>query len=287
MITKSRLSIFLFLLFFAANPLAYADKIYLKNGKMFEGKLIGKSNIRYLFHIDTAGESLPMSFFMEYVDKIELGKDTVEEQIPYLKEVESMKVRVKEDESKIYELSLYNKSTQVQDQVTFSESQLKKSLAPDEQEYYQKFTDILNKYEDKDAFIRNIYANLTSVRSQDFTSAKQYMDELYFELNNFFVPQAFRKPHQAYLEVVRETFLAFGSLEQERLDEASKHMKASDDARQKFVEEFRSVILSRKSATTAETEEAKTPFPHEGTNPQAFLFERPHSPAGTFCPREF
>lgn len=229
---------------------AFADKIYLKNGKMYEGKLIGKSHLRYLFSIDTAGESLRMSFFMEDVDKIELGKDTVEEQIPYLKEVESLKVKVKEDELKIYELSLYNKNLQVQDQVMFSEPQLKKVLASDEYDYYEKFTAILNKYVDKIAFIQNIYANLTTIRREDFSLAKQYMDELYFELNNIYVPEAFRKSHMAYLESVRETFLGFGALEQEKLDEASKHIKISEDAKQKFVEEFRSVILSRKPAAS-------------------------------------
>ena len=66
-----------------------ADKIYLKNGKVYEGKILGRSDRRYLFSMDAGGESLSVSFFLEDIAKVELGKDSIDKQIPYLKEVES------------------------------------------------------------------------------------------------------------------------------------------------------------------------------------------------------
>ena len=95
MIKKTTLWIVLFLM---ASSLVFADKIYLKSGKSYEGKLIGKSDRRYLFSVNASGETFEMSFFPEDVEKIELDKESMEKQTPYLKEVETFKVPVKEDQ---------------------------------------------------------------------------------------------------------------------------------------------------------------------------------------------
>ena len=77
-----------------------ADKIYLKNGKVYEGKVLGRSDRRYLFSLDADGESLSVSFFLEDIAKVELSKDSVAKQIPYLKEVESTQMTVEQEETK-------------------------------------------------------------------------------------------------------------------------------------------------------------------------------------------
>ena len=61
----------------------FADKIYLKNGKVYDGKIIGRSPRRYLFALDLDGSSVQLSFFTEDIEKVEWGKNTVQEQIPY------------------------------------------------------------------------------------------------------------------------------------------------------------------------------------------------------------
>ena len=228
---------------------AFADKIYLKDGKSYEGKLVGKSERRYLFALDTGGgESVKVSFFTEDVKKIELGKDTVESQIPYLKDVESLKVEVKEDKPKVYELSLYKESQGKKAEPTVSENELKKALNKEEAEYYQRFNEILMKYVDKFNAVQNIYTNLTTATKDDFVAAKQYMDELYFELNNLYVPDTFKKSHTAYLQSVKASYLAFSALEQGMLDEAAKQIKISEDSKQRSMEEIRSIISNRKPA---------------------------------------
>jgi len=203
-----------------------ADKIYLKNGKIYEGKLIGKSEKRFLFSVNADGVTFQMSFFPDEVEKIELDKDSMEKQIPYLKEVETLKVQVKEEEkekSKTYELSLFKESAVGKlEMPTFSEAELKKILKQDEAEYYERFNEILKRYMDKFAAIQDIYMNLTTATKEEFGSAKSYMDELYFELNNLFVPEAFHKSHVSYLESVKANFLAFTALEQGMLDEAAE-----------------------------------------------------------------
>jgi len=226
-----------------------SDKIYLKNGKQYEGKLVGKSERRYLFTVNADGVTFPMSFFPDEVEKIELDKDSMDKQVPYLKEVEPLKVKVAEEKPKVYELSLFKEGMGPIDIPKAQEVELKKALNKDEAEYYERFNDILKRYMDKFAAIQGIYSNLTSATKEDFASAKSYMDELYFELNNLFVPEAFRKSHVAYLESVKANFLAFSALEDGMLDEASKQMKISEDSKQKSMSEFRQVILSKMPAT--------------------------------------
>jgi hypothetical protein len=225
---------------------AYADKVYLKDGKNYEGKLIGKSERRFLFSMNVGGETFQMSFFPEDVEKIELDKDTVEAQIPYLKEVESLKVKVDEGKTKTYQLSLYKESqSNIGNAPTFSEKELKSTLNKEEGEYYTKFNDILKRYVDKLQVVQNIYMNLTTATRDDFAQAKQYMDELYFELNNIIVPEAFKKSHTSYLESLKAGFLAFRALEQGMLDEASAQIKVSEESKQRSMSEFRQVIVAR------------------------------------------
>ncbi len=266
MMKRSCLVIFLGLLFFAGRPFvspAYADKIFLKSGKNYEGKLVGRSERRYLFALDSASDSpVKISFFLEDVDKIELSKDTVESQIPYLKDVESLKV---DTQPKSYEISIYKEGQGQKTEPTFTEKEVAKALGKEEGEYYQRFNDILKKYVDKFQFIQNIYLNLTTASKEDFASAKIYMDELYFELNNIFVPEAFKKSHVAYLQSVKASFLAFSALEQGMLDEAAKQIKVSEESKQHSMDEFRSVCLSRQAAVQAAKKEAGPQPAQEGT----------------------
>ena len=229
---------------------ALADKVYLKDGKVYEGKLIGKSPWRYLFNVSAAGETAQMSFFVEDVDKIELSKDTVESQIPYLKDVESLDVKVAHPEvrqdSQQYRLALYTKSQDMPAAEVFTDTELKKVLNDQEYEYYQKFTDILKRYADKFSTIQNIFLNLTTASKEDFGACKQYMDEMYFEMNSLYIPQLFKKSHTLALESAKSTYLAFNSLEQGQLEEASKQIKTSEDSRERAAQEFRAAIESRK-----------------------------------------
>jgi hypothetical protein len=223
----------------------YADKIYLKDGKVYEGKLLGKSQKRFLFSVEVEGETFQMSFFPGDVQKIELGKNTVEEQIPYLKEVESTKISVQEGQPKTYEMSLYKEGPKEAQIPAFSDKEVRSVLNKEEAEYYQHFNEILNKYIDKFSAIQNILMNLTTATREDFAGAKQYMDELYFELNNLFVPAAFKKSHMSYLESVKANFLVFQALEQGALDEAAKQIKIVEDSKLRAVNAIKELFKSR------------------------------------------
>lgn len=240
--------LFLIALMFVRPSVSFADKIYLKNGKVYDGKLLGKSEKRFLFAVDAGGESFSMSFFPEEVVKLELDKDSVEAQIPYLKDIETLKVKITEDNPKIYEMSLYKESQLQKDNSTFSESELKKTLSTEEAEYYDKFNAILKRYIDKLSFVQNIYANMTVATREDYQEANKYLDELYFELNNIFVPEIFKKSHMLYLASVKASYLAFNALDNRLLDEASKQIKFSEEAKKRSMSEFRQVILGRKAA---------------------------------------
>lgn len=236
------------LLFFLLHPsTAHADKIYLKDGKVYEGRLVGKSEKRFLFSVDMSGTSLEMSFFPENVEKIELGKETVESQIPYLKDVESTKVGTKERAEKTYELSLYKEPGRAPQVEVFTENELKLIFTKDEFEYYQKFNDILVRYTDKFSFIQNVYLNLTTATKEDFVRAKDYMDGLYFELNSLSAPDIFRRPHAAYLEAIKASYLSFDALAQGLLEEAAKQNRLSEDGKQGAMSAFRDAIFAKKS----------------------------------------
>lgn len=245
---KSLLIVTLFILMTAGGSICLADKIYLKNGKAYEGKLVGKSEKRFLFSVDLEGGKIPMSFFPEDVEKLELDKDSMESQIPYLKDIETLKVKVAQENPKVYEMSLYKENQFQTNGSSFSEKELSKALSPEEMEYYEKFNNVLKRYIDKFSMIQNIYTNTTTATREDFEEARHYMDELYFELNNIFVPAVFKRSHAMYLASVKASYLAFNALENAMLDEASKQIKYSEDAKQQSMAEFRKAILDRKSA---------------------------------------
>ena len=148
-------------------------------------------------------------------------------------------------------MSLYKESQGKKADPTFSEQELRKTLSREESEYYQRFNEILKKYVDKFSAIQNIYMNLTTATREDFEAAKQYMDELYFELNNLFVPETFKKSHVSYLQSVKSSYLAFNALGQGMLDEAAKQIKISEDSKQRSMEEIRDII-SKKKLTSQE-----------------------------------
>ena len=244
--------IFVALLVFAST--AYADKIWLKNGKVYEGKITGKSDRRYLFSLNIDGENFPISFFIDQIEKVELSKDTVATQIPYLKDVESMKVPVKEESSKIYEFSLYNKNQNdaMAADLPFTEADIRKLLSKDEWEYYQRYNQVIQRYADKLVEVQDIYANLVSATKADFARARQTMDELYYELNDIPAPLAFKAYHGNYLDSVKAMYLAFSALDRGQLDAASHQIKISDEAKARSINLFRELISSRRS-------QAKTP----------------------------
>ncbi len=257
---------FFVILMIAGVPLCRADKIYLKNGKIYEGKLEGRSEKRFLFSVEVEGEQFPMSFFPEDVQKLELDKDSVESQIPYLKDVETLKVKVTEDRPKIYEMSLYQESRFQAEDSGFSEKELRKVLSGEEIEYYEKFNLILKRYIDKFSMVQNIYADMTTATRENFIEARHYMDELYFELNNIFVPAAFKKSHAMYLASVKASYLAFNALENAMLDEASKQIKFSEESKQQSMVEFRQVILNRKTSKEASLKQSVTAGPQDENN---------------------
>lgn len=237
-------------IFFLAAGMVFADgdKIFLKNGTSYEGKLVGKSDKRYLFKVNSEGEIFEMSFFPEEVEKIELGKDSMDREVPYLKEVEPLKVPVKVGKPAVYELSLYQESVGKTDAPSFTEQELKLKLSKEEAEYYDRFNDILKRYTDKLFFVQSVYSNLTTATREDFESAKGYMDSLYFELNNIVVPEAFKKSHSYYLQSLKANYLAFSALSQGMLDEASQQIKITDESKQASMAEFRQVIALKESS---------------------------------------
>lgn len=272
MIKKTTLWTVLFLM---ASSLAFADKIYLKNSKNYEGKLIGRSDRRYLFSVNISGEIFEMSFFPEDVEKIELDKESMEKQTPYLKEVETFKVPVKEDQednkSKVYQLSLFKEGEGALGTPAVTEKEIKSFLNKEEAQYYQRFNDILARYVDKLAAVQNTFQNLTAATKDDFSAAMQYMDELYFELNNITVPEAFKKSHTLYLESIKANFLTFRALGQGLLDEAAKQMKIAEEDKQNATSEFREIIVSRKSSGPMDSEKNTTtasPNSNEAANSQ-------------------
>lgn len=235
------------LLVFAAT--AYADKITLKTGKVYEGKVTGKSDRRYLFSLNIDGDFFPISFFIDQVEKVELSKDTVEAQIPYLKDVESMKVPVRQETSKIYEFSLYNKDQNqaMAADLPFTEADVRNLLNKEELAYYDRYNQVLGRYADKLVEVQDIYANLLSATRADFTRVRQSMDELYFELNDIPAPPAFKAYHASYLESVKAMYLAFNALDRGQLDAASRQTKISEESKARSIDLFRKLIESRRS----------------------------------------
>lgn len=227
-----------------------ADKIYLKDGKVYEGKVTGKSDRRYLFALNLDGDFVPLSFFVDQVDKVELSKDTVAAQIPYLKEVDSMKVPVKEETNKVYELSLYNKNQKqsMAADLPFTETDIKNLLSKEEREYYHEYNEVAQRYADKLVEVQDVYANLPSAAKADFVRVSQSMDDLYFELNGIAAPPAFKPYHTSCLESVKAAYLAFKALEKGLLEDASRQTKISEESKACSIHLFRRLIEDRRSS---------------------------------------
>ena len=229
------------------------DRIHLKDGTVFDGKIVGKSTKRYLLGVDMGGKKIYMSFFMDEIQKVELDEETAKAQIPFLKEVENFHVSSGTGKD-FYEMTLFK-----DDQ---SESVRQEGAADrtvrfdfDEQEavYHERFGQIQKRYARKFAVIQDIYANLTTSTKDDFLRAKSYMEGLVFELENTPVPEAFKKCHALYLLSAKAGYQAFDALEQRRLDEAAAQTTISEDNRTRAMQEFRRVVLSRQvQSPTAE-----------------------------------
>lgn len=223
-----------------------ADKITLKNGKVYEGRILGKSDRRYLFAIDTGGTTMEISFFLEDVEKVELDKQSVDRQIPYLKEVESLKVPVDQGHETVYEMSIYKKGQQEGNQQFFAMAEIKESLSKEEFEYYEKFLDVTTRYADRLVGIDNLYQNLPTATRDDFSGARQSLYLVYSELNGLPVPALFKQGHEAYLVYLKATYMVFDALERGLLDEASSQMKAAEQAKRYSLLSFRQAIMQRK-----------------------------------------
>jgi len=182
-----------------------------------------------------------------------------------------MEVSVKEQESKVYEFSLYKKGLGGAGTVNFTDVQVRKILNKEEFEYYDKFNGINRKYADKFSAIDSIYENLTTATKEDFLAAKQYMDGLYFELNGLVVPAMFKKSHITYLQSVKATYLAFDALEQGILEEAAKQIKISQETKETSLLLFREILMSKQASMpqavkAAEKTEEKTDTITTGQN---------------------
>lgn len=243
---KSRLVIlfFLFLFLFAARAES-ADKIFLKDGKVYEGRLKAQSDKRYLFSIGEGEEATDISFFVEDVDKVELDKQTVKRQIPFLKEVESLKVEG-DKKGEGYELSLYKKGQLEGNRDFFTAEEIRGILNDEEFAYYSNFTGATSRHADELVLIDNICQNLPQATHEDFVSAKKTLDQLYFEVNAVPAPPIFKESHQAYLDFIKSSFTVFGALERGLLDEASRQMSISEQSKRKALLSFRQAILQRK-----------------------------------------
>lgn len=222
-----------------------ADTLYLKNGKVYEGKVMGKSHRRYLFAVEMDGDQIPLSFFVEEVDRVDLGKASAEAQIPFLKEIESFQAPVGQDKSKVYEVSVYNKDEKLTLQESVYDPLIRQKLMPEEFEYYQRYHEIVKRYTDQLVAIENIYLDMTNATKEEFSSAKKDMDEFYFDLNSLVVPEVFVAPHKTYLESVKATYLVFNALEQGMLEEASRQMKLAEESKERALAEFRKILTER------------------------------------------
>ena len=240
--------------------LARADKIFLKNGKVYEGKVVGKSDRRYLFVVKAAGEEMPLSFYIEEVDRVDMEKDSVERQIPYLKEVGGVTFNVG-GSKKGYALDLYKKEQKGSFGASdwYSLAEIQEVLNKEEFAYYQQFGEITSRYAPKFIIVDTMYADLSQANTDDFELAKTYMHDLYYELSHLTVPPAFRTSHDTYLEAVRATSLSFDALEKGVLEEATRLTQVSQENRVSGMTLFRQVVQSRRPS----------PKKDEGAAPQA------------------
>jgi hypothetical protein len=181
-----------------------------------------------------------------------------------------LKVEVKEDDPKVYELSLFNEASQNGASsgggFSFSEKEIVSALTEEEAKYYFKFNQVLARYTDKLAAVQVIYLNIAQASREDLATAQKCYDDMYFDLNRFPVPDSFKGPHQVYLNFVRASFLAYGALGERQLDEASRQFKTAEDAKAESLSLFRSVISAKVEQALRAPQE--TPPCDETQNPQ-------------------
>jgi len=230
-----------------AAPPALADKIFLKNGKVYDGEVVGKSDQRYLFVVKADGEEMRLSFFADEVDHVDMEKDSAQRQNPYLKEVDKVKFDVGSRQTG-YELSLYKKEQRDAFDVArwYSLKEIQEVLSKEEFAYYQEFGEIAQRYAPKLVIVDTMYSDLSVVTKDDFETAKVYMHDLYDELNALKVPLVFRRSHEVYKEAVKATFLSFDALDRGALEEASRQAQISQESRALGMKLFREVVQSRR-----------------------------------------
>ncbi len=232
---------------------ARADKIFLKNGKVYEGTVVGQSDRRTLFAVRAGDEEIRLSFFVEEVDHVDMEKDSAQRQIPFLKEVEKVKFDVGKEKS-AYELSLYNKEQKSVFDATswYSLKEIQEVLDEAEFAYYQEFGEITQRYAPKFVVIDTMYADLSVATKEDFELAKSYMHDLYDELSRLAVPPAFRTSHETYQEAVKATSLSFDALDRGVLEEAARQTQISQENRGEGLNLFRQVVQSRRQPAERE-----------------------------------
>jgi len=230
---------------------ALADKIFLKNGKVYEGKVVGKSDQRYLFAIQTGGKSLRLSFFTDEVDRVDMEKDSVQRQIPFLKEVKDVSFNVPGRE-RAYEISLYNKEQQksaFEATDWYTSAAIKEVLTEDEYAYYEAFGDIAKRFATKFVVVDTMYADLSVVTRDDFETAKVYMVDLYEELAALKAPPAFRESLDVYMTAVKATAMSFDALGARNLETASQQAQISQEYRVKGMKMFSQAVQVRRVPT--------------------------------------
>ena len=238
--------------FGTASP-ARADKIFLKNGKVYEGTVVGKSDLRYLFIVKMGDEEMRLSFFIEEVDRVDMVKVSAQRQIPFLKEVEKVKFDIGNQRSG-YEISLYKKEQKGAFDATrwYSLKEIQEVLDEAEFVYYQAFGEITKRYMPKTSIIDTMYADLSVVTKDDFETAKVYMHDLYYELNNLKVPPAFRRSFETYKEAVKAASLSFDALNKGALEEAARQTQIFQTNRAEGMKLFREVVQSRRKPAEKE-----------------------------------
>jgi len=238
---------------FGAAPPAAADKIFLKDGKVYEGTVVGKSDRRYLFAVKAGDEEIRLSFFVEEVDHVDMEKDSAQRQIPFLKEVEKVKFDVGKQQTG-YELSLYKKEQKGAFDATrwYSLKEIQEVLDEEEFAYYQAFGGITQRFAPKFVIIDTMYADLSVATKDDFETAEVYMRDLYEELGGLKVPRAFRRSYEMYREAVKAISLSFDALEKGALEEAARQTQISQENRAEGMKLFREVVQSRRQTERRE-----------------------------------
>ncbi|MGE5280160.1 MAG: hypothetical protein ACM3L6_05420 [Deltaproteobacteria bacterium] len=229
----------------AAGPAA-ADKIFLKNGKVYEGTVVGKSDRRYLFAVKAGDEQIRLSFFTDEVERVDMEKPTAERQMPYLQDVKKAEFGDKKEGA--YEISLYNKEQKGAFDTTdwYTVDEIRDVLTEKEFAYYQAFNELVNRYAPSFVVIDTMFGDLSQATKEDFERARDSMGDLAGELGALSVPPAFRRPHEAYVNAAQATARVFEALEAGRLEEAGRLAQASQEGRIAAMNLFRQLVQGRR-----------------------------------------